>query len=140
MRNVISHYDATFLAQNRKIVESEILKEANVELNGVAIIQEVIIMKHKFNAAFQTQVNKKMKMTQEAETAKIQKEKAQYEADSVVIKAQGNADAIRITSEALARSADPRFIEYTKIKQWNGISPTSVTILDSNTKFVSVVK
>lgn len=114
MRNVISHYDATFLAQNRKIIESEILKEANIELNGVAIIQEVIIMKHKFNAAFQQQVNKKMQMTQQAETAKIQKEKAQYEADSVVILAKAKAESIKI--EAAALNNNPKIVELRKIE------------------------
>jgi len=141
-RNVVSHYDATFLAQNRSIIISEILKEANKKLNGIAVIDNILLLKHKFNASFQQQVNEKMKMTQQAETAKIKKEKAQYEADAVVITAQGLADSIRIKSEALAKSSDPRFIEFEKIQKWNGVSPTTVTLVTSNkdSNFVSVIK
>ena len=56
--------------------------------------------------------------------AKFTQEKTQIEADTVVIKAKGDAESIKIRGEAL--KADPGFIALQIVEKWDGKSPLVV--------------
>jgi regulator of protease activity HflC (stomatin/prohibitin superfamily) len=68
---------------------------------------------------------------QQLETLKIEKEKAQVEADRKKIEAQGNADATLITAKGqaqankeLQQSLTPELIQSKMIDKWNGTLPS----------------
>lgn len=113
-RNVISHYQAIDVLQNRQKIITEIFDEVNRKLQGIAEVDNILLLKHTFSDGFQQKVNEKMVATQEAETAKVRRQKAQYEADANVIEAKGKAEAIKIESAALQNN--PKIVELRKIE------------------------
>jgi prohibitin 2 len=62
-----------------------------------------------------------MVQEQEAAKAKFTQQKAEIEAATVIIKAKGDAESIRIRGEAL--KADPTFIDLQIVEKWDGKSP-----------------
>jgi len=61
---------------------------------------------------------------QEAEKAKFTQLKAQIEADTAIIRAKGEAEAIQVRGMALR--ANPDFIKLQILQNWNGRSPLVV--------------
>jgi prohibitin 2 len=66
----------------------------------------------------------KMVQEQEAEKAKFTQLKAQIEADTAIIRAKGEAEAIQVRGTALR--ANPDFIKLQILQNWNGHSPLVV--------------
>jgi prohibitin 2 len=66
----------------------------------------------------------KMVQEQEAAKAKFTQLKAQIEADTAIIRAKGEAEAIGLRGEALR--ANPAFIKLEMVQNWNGRSPLVV--------------
>src|SRR6184192_1079332 len=66
----------------------------------------------------------KMVQEQEAEKAKFTQLKAQIEADTAIIRAKGEAEAIAVRGDALR--ANPAFIKLEMVQNWNGRSPLVV--------------
>jgi len=72
----------------------------------------------------ETAIEAKMVQEQEAAKAKFTQQKAQIEADTVVIKAKGDAESIRIRGEALKQT--PAFIDLQIVEKWDGKAPLVV--------------
>ena len=66
----------------------------------------------------------KMVQEQEAEKAKFTQLKAQIEADTAIIRAKGEAEAIQVRGQALRDNPD--FIRLQILQNWNGRSPLVV--------------
>jgi regulator of protease activity HflC (stomatin/prohibitin superfamily) len=144
-RNTISHYSAIDVVQNRTQIVEEINKEVTKKIEGIAQIDNILLLSHTFNADFQAKVDEKMRATQEAETARVNKQKTQFEADAEIIKAKGKAEAMRI--EAIALNNNPKLIELRQvevnmamIKAWDGHSPHTVMVNDKNTSVILPIK
>jgi len=65
-----------------------------------------------------------MVQEQEAEKAKFTQLKAQIEADTAIIRAKGEAEAIQVRGQALRDNPD--FIRLQILQNWNGRSPLVV--------------
>src|SRR5207245_8596124 len=63
----------------------------------------------------------KMVQEQEAEKAKFTQLKAQIEADTAIIRAKGEAEAIQVRGQALRDNPD--FTRLQLLQNWNGRSP-----------------
>ena len=69
-------------------------------------------------------IEMKMVQEQEAEKAKFTQLKAKIEADTAIIRAKGEAEAIQVRGTALR--ANPDFIKLQILQNWNGRSPLVV--------------
>lgn len=69
-------------------------------------------------------IEQKMTQEQEAAKAKFVQRQTQVEAETAVIKAKGEAEAIRIRGEALR--LNPAFIDLQIVEKWDGQSPVVV--------------
>jgi len=65
-----------------------------------------------------------MVQEQEADKAKFTQQKAQIEADTAVITAKGEAEAMRVRGEALKEN--PNFIQLQIVEKWDGKTPLVV--------------
>ena len=83
----------------------------------VDVVIQNIDLSHELEAAIEA----KMVQEQEAAKAKFTQQKAQIEADTVVIKAKGDAESIRIRGEALKLT--PAFIDLQIVEKWDGKAP-----------------
>jgi hypothetical protein len=60
---------------------------------------------------------------QEADAAKNKLEQFKYEKEQAIVKAQGEAESIKIQSQAINSQGGADYVQLQAIKQWNGDVP-----------------
>ena len=88
------------------------------------VVTDLVIYNLALSAELETAIELKMVQEQEAEKAKFTQLKAQIEADTAIIRAKGEAEAIQVRGTALR--ATPDFIKLQILQNWNGRSPLVV--------------
>ena len=83
-----------------------------------------MIEKVSLSKELESAIEAKMVQEQEAAKAKFVQQKAQIEADTAIIRANGEAQAIRVRGKALQDS--PGLVQLQIVEKWNGISPLVV--------------
>jgi prohibitin 2 len=69
-------------------------------------------------------IEQKMTQKEEAERARFVQKQAEIEAQTAIIKARGEAEAIRIRGEKLR--ANPSFLNLQMVEKWDGVPPLVV--------------
>ena len=135
---VFARYSAMNLLENRSRLSAEVDAEVtNVEEMFHVTFTSVIIRDIDFSDAFEASVEAKMEAEQNALKAEQEKkqavikaeearEVAAIEAEAKVLEAQGEADALKITQEALERMPDT-WIQQMYLEKWNGVLPQIVS-------------
>jgi prohibitin 2 len=105
LKSVVAQFTAAELLSKRKNVSDSIRKKLTerAEAFGV-IVDDVSITDLAFGKDYSAAVEAKQVAKQEAERAKFLVQKALEEKKSMIVKAQGDAESIRLVSEALAKS------------------------------------
>ncbi len=126
------------LLENRSHLSAEVDTEVtNVEEMFHVTFTSVIIRDIDFSDAFEASVEAKMEAEQNALKAEQEKKKAvikaeeakevaAIEAEAKVLEAQGEADALKITQEALQRMPES-WIQQMYLEKWNGELPQIIT-------------
>src|SRR5881394_3249789 len=87
-------------------------------------VVDVVLYNLSLSPELEQAIELKMVQEQEAAKAKFTQLKAQIEADTAIIRARGEAEAIGVRGEALR--ANPAFIKLEMVQNWNGRSPLVV--------------
>lgn len=87
-------------------------------------VVDVVLYNLALSAELEQAIEMKMVQEQEASKARFTQLKAQIEADTAIIRAKGEAQAIEVRGQALA--ANPAFIKLEMVQTWNGRSPLVV--------------
>lgn len=132
IRDALAKYSAEDLISNRSEVGKYVKERLGERINHLAIIDDISITSFEFeNEVWKQSIQKKVIAKQEAETAEINKQQVQAEADQTIIKSKADAEAIRITANAI--TSNPKIIELKQVEvnaaiaaKWNGIAPTTV--------------
>ena len=93
-------------------------------IDGYAFSRRELIYNLALSPELETAIEMKMVQEQEAEKAKFTQLKARIEADTAIIRAKGEAEAIQVRGTAL--KANPDFIKLQILQSWNGRSPLVV--------------
>lgn len=139
---VFAKYSAMELLENRAILSAEVDNEVTtIEEIFHIIFTSVVIRDIDFSDAFENSVEQKMEAEQKALKAEQEKkeaviraeqaeEVAAIEARAKVAEAQGEADALKITREALEAMPET-YIQQLYLEKWDGKLPTIMSE-DSN--------
>ena len=100
------------------------LASAKGKIGDILFIEDIVIQDVALSNELESAIESKMVQEQEAAKAKFTQQKAQIEADTAVVKAKGEAEAIRVRGEALERS--PGLVQLQVVEKWNGVSPLVV--------------
>ncbi len=125
LKEVAATYSAEMIVTKREEVKTRAieLSQRKIGTNFLDVVDLVIYhlsLSPELSAAIET----KMVQEQEAEKAKFTQLKAQIDADTAIIRAKGEAEAIQVRGQALRDNPD--FIKLEVIQVWNGKSPLVV--------------
>ena len=124
LKEVSALQSAEQIVKNREEIKNKALASARLKVGDLLVIEDVVIQNIDLTKDLETAIEAKMVQEQEAAKAKFTQQKAQIEADTVVIKAKGDAESIRIRGEALKQT--PAFIDLQIVEKWDGKAPLVV--------------
>lgn len=117
-------YEAAEIIANRDKIRSEAFKAAQARLQGFVEVQDFSIVNVSFSDDYEKAIEAKQVAQQRAEQAKYELQQATVEAQKAVATAQGEAQAIQIRGDALAKN--PQVIQLELINKWDGKSPETL--------------
>lgn len=131
LKEVAATHSAEQIVKNREVIKTRALDLARKKIgNDFLEVVDLVIFNLALSPELETAIEMKMVQEQEAEKAKFTQLKAQIEADTAIIRAKGEAEAIQVRGTALR--ANPDFIKLQILQNWNGRSPLVVGGGESN--------
>lgn len=124
IKEVTALETAESIAKNRERIKTKALDSAKAKIGELIIVEDIVMENIALSKELATAIENKMVQQQEAAKAEFTKIKAKTDAETAVIRAQGEADAIRIRGAAIKEN--PRLIELQIAEKWNGVAPLVV--------------
>ena len=131
LKEVAATQSAEQIVKKREEIKTRALELARRKIgNEFLIVSDLVIFNLALSPELGAAIEMKMVQEQEAEKAKFTQLKAKIDADTAVIRAKGEAEAIQVRGGAL--KANPDFIKLQILQNWNGHSPLVVGAGGSN--------
>jgi prohibitin 2 len=112
------------IVKERDKVKEEAMVELQAKVKNIVIIDDLIISDLKLSPDLSQAIEQKMVQQQQADRAKFAQDQARTEADTAVITAEGEAKAIAVQGDALAKA--PQLISLKIVEKWDGHAPLVV--------------
>ena len=125
LKEVTALESAEQIVKNREEIKNKALTGSRQKVGTLLVIEDLVIQNIDLTKELETAIEAKMVQEQEAAKAKFTQQKAQIEADTVVIKAKGDAESMRIRGESL--KANPELIDLQIVEKWDGRTPLVVS-------------
>jgi prohibitin 2 len=125
IKEVAATHSAEQIVKRRQEVKLKALELARKKIgtNFLELV-DLVLYNLTLSPELEQAIELKMVQEQEAAKAKFTQLKAQIEADTAIIRAKGEAEAIGVRGTALR--ANPAFIKLEMVQNWNGRSPMVV--------------
>lgn len=138
VKSVSPQYTAEELITKRSDFNSKVTSLLVEEIQKKdSVSEQVNITNIEFSPSFTQSIEAKVTAQQNAEKAKNDLVRIQYEAQQKVETAKGEAESIKIQSQALTEQ--PQYIQKLAIEKWNGVLPQYITE-GATTPFVNINK
>lgn len=117
-------YEAAQIIANRDKIRAEAFKGASERLQDFVQVLDLSFVNVAFSDDYEKAIEAKQVAQQRAEQAKYELQQAEVEAQKQVATAKGEAEAIQIRGDALAKN--PQVIQLELINKWDGKSPETL--------------
>ena len=125
LKEVAATHSAEQIVKRREEVKNRALELARRKIGAdFLVVVDLVLYNLALSPELEAAIEMKMVQEQEAEKAKFTQLKAQIEADTAIIRAKGEAEAIQVRGGALR--TNPDFIKLQILQNWNGRSPLVV--------------
>jgi prohibitin 2 len=124
LKEVTALESAESIAKKREVVKAKTLELARAKIGTILYIEDIVIEDIALSRELEQAIEAKMVQEQEAAKAKFTQQKAQIEAQTKVIEAEGEAKAIRIKGDAIRQN--PGLIDLQIAEKWDGKAPLVV--------------
>lgn len=125
LKEVAATQSAELIVKNREQVKNRALDLARRKIGTNFLdVADIVLYSISLSPELETAIEMKMVQEQEAEKAKFTQLKAQIEAETAIIRARGEAEAIQVRGQSLR--SNPEFIKLQILQNWNGRSPLIV--------------
>jgi prohibitin 2 len=124
LKEVTAMNTAEGCVKNREKVKIETLRRLKEKVANLATVDDVIIVNIDLSQELEKAIEQKMVQEQEAAKAKFKLQQAEVDAQTAVVRAEGEAKAIRVRSDALKDGKG--VVELMIAEKWNGVSPLVV--------------
>jgi prohibitin 2 len=115
---------AEMIVKRREEIKTKALAAAKEKIGSLIVIEDLVIQNLSLSKELEQAIEAKMVGEQEAAKAKFTQQKAEIEASIAVIRAKGEAQAIRVRGEALRDS--PALVQLQIVEKWDGKAPMVV--------------
>lgn len=124
LKEVTALETAEHIVKDRESVKQKSLLAAREKIGSILHVEDVVIRNIDLSEQLERAIEAKMVAEQQAAQARFTQVQAQTEAETAVISAKGEAEAIRVRGEALRTS--PAFLRLKIVERWDGTSPLVV--------------
>lgn len=124
IKEVTAGQSAESIVKKREEVKAKALELAKQKVGTILYIEDIVLENISLSKELENAIEAKMVQEQEAAKAKFIQQKTEIEANTAVIRARGEAQAITIRGEALKQS--PAVIQLQIVEKWDGKSPLVV--------------
>jgi prohibitin 2 len=115
---------AELIVTKREEIKSRALESARRKVGGLLVIEDVVLEDITLTKSLEDAIEAKMVQEQEAARARFAKQQMEVEAQTVVIKARGEAESINLRGKALREN--PSVLDLQIVEMWDGITPLVV--------------
>ena len=124
LKEVTAMQSAEQIVKHREEVKTKALGSAKEKVGSILMVEDVVLENITLSKELETAIEAKMVQEQEAAKAHFVQQKAQTEAETAIIRATGEAKAIRIRAEAIRDN--PGLIQLQIVEKWDGKAPLVV--------------
>ncbi len=125
LKEVTATQSAEQIVQNREDIKTKALEIVRRKVGELIDVNDIVIADIALSEQLEHAIEAKMVQAQEAAKAKFIQQRAEIEALTAAIKAKGEAEAIRIRSEALR--GNPELIQLQIVEKWDGRTPLVIS-------------
>jgi prohibitin 2 len=124
LKEVTALYTAEQIVKQRGEIKDKALSAARLKVGDSLHIEDVVLKNIVLSNELERAIEAKMVAEQQAEQARFTQVQTQVEAETAIIRARGEAEAIKARGEALR--LNPGFVTLQIVERWNGKSPMVV--------------
>jgi prohibitin 2 len=124
LKEVTALQTAEQIVKQREEIKQKAIAAARLKIGTILSVEDIVIRNIDLSHDLEAAIEAKMVAEQDAAKARFVQVQSQVEADTAVIRARGEAEAIRIRGEAL--KLNPAFLRLQIVEKWNGRSPLVV--------------
>lgn len=124
LKEVTAALTADLIVKRRDEVKTNAIAAARTKIGEILYVDDIVIRNINLSKELEIAIEAKMVAEQEAARARFTQLQTQVEAATTVIRAEGEAKAIRVRGQAL--KLNPAFIRLQIVEKWNGKSPLVV--------------
>jgi len=121
LKEVTALQSAEQIVKKREEIKAKALVATKEKIGSILIVEDIVLENITLSKELEAAIESKMVQEQEAAKARFTQQKSQIEADTAIIKAKGEAEAIRIRGEALRDT--PGLIQLQIVEKWDGKAP-----------------
>ncbi|GAB1489063.1 prohibitin family protein [Opitutaceae bacterium] len=121
LKEVTALQSAEQVVKKREEIKTNALAAARNKVGDILIIEDIVLEEITLSSELEAAIESKMVQEQEAAKARFTQQKTQIEADTAIIRAKGEAEAIRIRAEAIRDN--PGLIQLQIVEKWDGKAP-----------------
>ncbi len=124
IKSATAKFTASELITERAKVRGDIVEglKAKLENRGI-MVGEVNIIEFKFSDSFNIAIEEKVKAEQQAQKAKNDLARVEFEAQQQIEKAKAEAEKIKIQAEAITKQGGAEYVKLQRIAKWDGKLP-----------------
>jgi prohibitin 2 len=123
-KEVTAMLTAEQVVKKREDVKQRAVAAAKLKIGKILWIEDIVVRDIHLSQELERAIEAKMVAEQQAAQARFTQVQAQVEAETAVISARGEGDAIKVRGEALR--LNPVFLRLKLVERWNGKSPLVV--------------
>jgi prohibitin 2 len=126
LKEVTALQTAEQVVRHREAVKQKALAAARKKIGDILWVEDIVLRDIHLSAELERAIEAKMVAEQQAAQARFTQVQTQVEAETAIISAKGEAEAIKVRGDALRMN--PAFLRLKLVEKWNGASPQVVPV------------
>jgi prohibitin 2 len=124
LKEVTASKTAELIVKEREKIKQAAITASRSKIGKMLTVKDIVIRNIVLSPELERAIEAKMVAEQEAAKSRFVQQQTEIEAQTVIIRAKGEADGIKLRGEALR--VNPAFLRLQIVEKWNGKSPLVV--------------